>query len=139
MVVGKKRGIVVDLRRAAFELADAAIAVLDGEGRLADANPTFCATVGRARDEVLGTLPDWLEIAPDGRGACVLPDGRLHRVRASRRPIGPDASSGWVLSLERLGEPALPCPIPQACHYPSSTTPTRRAPTSTPPTGPLLT
>jgi PAS domain S-box-containing protein len=108
----------LDLRKIAFELADAPIAVLDGKGLPVDVNPAFCTTVGRTRDHLLDLPMEWLDAGEDGIGEVTLPDSRLQRVRVARRLIGPDGMAGTVLSLERLGDAALPCPIPRACHYP---------------------
>ncbi|MBI2236015.1 MAG: PAS domain S-box protein [Magnetospirillum sp.] len=106
------------MREIAFELADAPLAVLDGNGLLVDANPAFCAAVGRPRDQVLGTPPDWLESREDATCEVSLPDGHRQRLRVARRPIGPDGKAGTVLTLERLGEAARLCPLAQTCSYP---------------------
>jgi len=42
------------MRSAAFTASSAAMAVLNGDGRILDVNPAFLAAAGRDRDELIG-------------------------------------------------------------------------------------
>jgi PAS domain S-box-containing protein len=61
--------------RAIYDLAQSGIALLDGEGRFADANPALLRILGRRREDLLGqpvsalTAPEWQAMVERRMGA----------------------------------------------------------------------
>lgn len=61
--------------RAIYDLAQSGIALLDGEGRFADANPALLRLLGRKREDLLGqpisalTAPEWRAMVERRMGA----------------------------------------------------------------------
>jgi two-component system, cell cycle sensor histidine kinase DivJ len=88
--------------RAAFELSASALALIGADGKLIDANPAFCAIAGRTQDDIVGSVPGWLETDDGGQATLVAADGSKHPVRLTRSPL---ADGGAVVCLSDL-EPA---------------------------------
>ena len=94
--------------RAAFEAAAVGMAVLDEALAVAEANPAFCAIVGRGADEVVGrpcagfTHPD--DLPGSARLLGEVAEGRAASAGFEKRYVRPDGAEVWVrVSATRLG------------------------------------
>jgi diguanylate cyclase (GGDEF)-like protein/PAS domain S-box-containing protein len=86
--------------RAAFAAAPLAMAVVDREGTVVDANPAFGELLGAAPEELSGTLAaDLVDLASDTRTRHAYREvlrGRQAKLRCKRRLKHPDGHSMWA-------------------------------------------
>ncbi|MFF1725621.1 putative bifunctional diguanylate cyclase/phosphodiesterase [Streptomyces sviceus] len=86
--------------RAAFAAAPLAMAVVDREGTVVDANPAFGELLGAASEELTGTpAADLVDLASDTRTWHAYREvlrGRQAKLRCKRRLKHPDGHSMWA-------------------------------------------
>ncbi|TGA84901.1 EAL domain-containing protein [Streptomyces sp. MZ04] len=88
------------VHRAAFGAAPLALAVVDGEGLVMDANDALAELLGTSPDELFGRLAaDLVDLASDARTWHAYREvlrGRQAKLRCTRRLKHPDGHSLWV-------------------------------------------
>ncbi|MET8075769.1 EAL domain-containing protein [Streptomyces sp. NPDC005303] len=103
--------------RAAFAAAPLAMAVVDREGTVVDANPAFGELLGAAPEELTGTpAADLVDLASDTRTWHAYREvlrGRQAKLRCKRRLKHPDGHSMWAqitvtpLAADSQGSPGV--------------------------------
>ncbi|MFF1308573.1 putative bifunctional diguanylate cyclase/phosphodiesterase [Streptomyces sp. NPDC058307] len=103
--------------RAAFAAAPLAMAVVDREGTVVDANPAFGELLGAVPEELTGTpAADLVDLASDARTWHAYREvlrGRQAKLRCKRRLKHPDGHSMWAqitvtpLAADSLGSPGV--------------------------------